>query len=134
MNAPILQKPSRLHAARNDPGDVADVGDDRHDRSALSANNVGLDGVGYLDAQQNSRFAVSMLERELRVAGVGVVDQQPLLVMADTLSLTFNADLVALDTADMGSENINPKADTTRVDVLLTKEPITLPTTTTTYP
>ncbi len=89
---------------------------------------------GYLDAQQNSRFAVSMLERELRVAGVGVVDQQPLLVMADTLSLTFNADLVALDTGDMGSVYINPNTDSASVDVLRTNEAITLPRTSTTYP
>ena len=40
--------------------------------------------TGRLDAQQNSRFAMSMLERELRVAGAGVADQQPLLVMANT--------------------------------------------------
>ena len=38
--------------------------------------------------------------------------------MADTLSLTFNADLVALDTGDMGSVYINPDADSASVDVL----------------
>ena len=75
---------------------------------------------GVLDAQQNSRFAISSLERELRMAGVGVVDQQPLLVMANKLSMTFNADLVALDTGDMGSVYINPDADSAAVDVLRT--------------
>ena len=59
-----------------------------------------------------------MLERELRVAGVGVVDQQPLLVMAGHARLTFNADLVALDTGDIGSVYINPDADSASVDVL----------------
>jgi len=29
---------------------------------------------GRLDAQSNSRYALSLLDRELRVAGVGVVD------------------------------------------------------------
>jgi prepilin-type N-terminal cleavage/methylation domain-containing protein len=89
---------------------------------------------GLLDAQQNSRFASSMLERELRVAGVGVVDQQPLLVMANKLALTFNADLVSLDTGDMGSVYINPDVDSSATDVLRTNEAITLPTTATTYP
>src|ERR1700759_3650812 len=72
---------------------------------------------GRLDAQQNSRFAVSMLERELRVAGMGVVDQQPLLVMAGPTSITFNADLAALDTGALGAVNINPDADSAPVGV-----------------
>ena len=81
---------------------------------------------GVLDAQQNSRFAISSLERELRVAGVGVVDQQPLLVMANKLAITFNANLVALDTGDMGSVYINPDADSAAVDVLRQTQAITL--------
>ncbi len=89
---------------------------------------------GLLDAQQNSRFAISMLERELRVAGVGVVDQQPLLVMANKLSMTFNADLVAIDTGDMGSVYINPDADSATVDVMRTSEALVLPGTAQTYP
>ena len=61
-----------------------------------------------------------MLERELRVAGVGVVDQQPLLVMANTLGITFNADLAALDTGDLSAVYINPDDDSSAVDVLRT--------------
>jgi prepilin-type N-terminal cleavage/methylation domain-containing protein len=90
--------------------------------------------AGVLDAQQNSRFALSELERELRTAGVGVVDAQPLLVQAGALGLTFNTDLVALDTGDLSAVYINPDADSAAVDVLRTNEKITLPGTSKLYP
>jgi len=90
--------------------------------------------AGRLDAQQNSRFALSMLERELRVAGVGVVDQQPLLVMAGSTGLTFNANLVALDTGDVGSVYIDRDADSASVGVLRRADRFMLPGTSTYYP
>jgi prepilin-type N-terminal cleavage/methylation domain-containing protein len=90
--------------------------------------------TGVLDAQQNSRFAVSSLERELRVAGVGVADAQPLLVMANTLGITFNADLVAADTSDIGSVYINPDADSAAVDVFRKANALALPGTSKNYP
>lgn len=89
---------------------------------------------GRLDAQSNSRYAVSMLDRELRMAGAGVVDAQPLLVEAGPLAITFNADLVALDTGDLTAVYINPDADSAGVDVLRNSEKITLPGTSTLYP
>lgn len=89
---------------------------------------------GRLDAQQNSRFALSMFERELRVAGVGVLDAQPLLVMANTLGITFNANLASRDTGDLGSVYINPDADSLSVDLLRTSDKITLPGTSKLYP
>lgn len=58
--------------------------------------------AGRADAQQNIRFAISTIERQLRVAGAGVVDQQPLLVQADPFAVTFNADYAARDTAAEG--------------------------------
>lgn len=90
--------------------------------------------AGRLDAQQNSRFAMSMIDRELRIAGVGVVDAQPLLVQAAPLAITFNADLAALDTGDKGAVYINPDADSAAVDVLRNSEKVTLPTSTNQYP
>jgi prepilin-type N-terminal cleavage/methylation domain-containing protein len=89
---------------------------------------------GRLDAQQNSRFAVSMLERELRVAGVGVVDAQPLLVMGGVSSLSFNANLVANDTGDLSSVYINPQADSASVGVWHSVNRMQLPGTTAFYP
>ena len=90
--------------------------------------------AGRLDAQQNSRFALSAIERELRVAGVGVADAQPILVQAGALAITFNADLVSPDTGDLGAVYINPDADSAGVDLLRTNEKITLPGTTKLYP
>ncbi len=84
---------------------------------------------------QNSRFALGLLERELRMAGVGVADAQPLLVMAGpTSAVTFNADLVALDTGDYSAVYINPDADSAGVDLMRTSAKITLPGTTKQYP
>lgn len=58
--------------------------------------------AGRSDAQQNVRFAISTIERQIRVAGAGVADQQPLLVQADPYAVTFNADYAARDTAAEG--------------------------------
>jgi hypothetical protein len=90
--------------------------------------------TGRLDAQSNSRYAVSMLDRELRMAGAGVVDAQPLLVEAGPVSITFNADLVSLDTGDLTAVYINPDADSAGVDVLRNSNKITLPGTSVRYP
>lgn len=90
--------------------------------------------AGKLDAQQNSRFAMSMIDRELRIAGVGVVDAQPLLVQAAPLAITFNVDLAALDTGDKSAVYINPDDDSAAVDMLRMTNKVTLPTSTTQYP
>jgi len=58
--------------------------------------------AGRSDAQQNVRFAISTMERQIRVAGAGVSDQQPLLVQADPFAVTFDADYAARDTAAEG--------------------------------
>lgn len=50
---------------------------------------------GRLEAQQNAQFSLSSLDRELRVAGIGVVDAQPILVQAEPRAITINADLVS---------------------------------------
>lgn len=92
------------------------------------------DQAGRLDAQQNSRFAIGNLEREFRMAGVSVVDQQPLLVMAGATALTFNADLVARDTGDLTAVYINPEADSGAVGMLRASNKITLPGTSKLYP
>lgn len=58
--------------------------------------------AGRSDAQQNVRFALSTIERQIRVAGAGVADAQPLLVQADPFAVTFNADYASRDTAAEG--------------------------------
>jgi prepilin-type N-terminal cleavage/methylation domain-containing protein len=99
-----------------------------------SQSNAVSTQAGRLDAQQNSRFAIGNLDRELRMAGGGVVNQQPLLVMAGATALTFNADLVALDTGDLAAVYINPDADSGAVGVLRSTNKITLPGTSNLYP
>lgn len=47
------------------------------------------------DAHQNARFGVSVIERELRVAGAGMPGTQPMIVQADPYAVTFNVDLVS---------------------------------------
>lgn len=83
--------------------------------------------AGRMEAQQTSQFGIATLERELRVAGVGVVDVQPLLVQADRLALTFNADLVSRTTGDVGSVYVDPDAAPAAVGVLATSNAIALP-------
>lgn len=58
--------------------------------------------AGRSDAQQNVRFATATIERQIRVAGAGVADAQPLLVQADPFAVTFNADYASRDTAAEG--------------------------------
>ncbi|MDQ2890358.1 MAG: prepilin-type N-terminal cleavage/methylation domain-containing protein [Gemmatimonadota bacterium] len=58
--------------------------------------------AGRSDAQQNVRFAISTIDRQLRVAGAGVADAQPLIVQADPYAITFNADYASRDTAAEG--------------------------------
>lgn len=66
---------------------------------------------GRLEAQQNAQFSLATLDREMRVAGIGVVDAQPILVQADPRAITFNADLVSRVANDPGAVYIDSDAD-----------------------
>ncbi len=89
---------------------------------------------GRLDAQQNARFAFNTIDRELRVAGVGALDQQPMLVQADSLAVTFNADLVSRDSGDASAIYYNPSVPAPLSTSLLLANQITLPRSSTLYP
>src|SRR4051812_1000822 len=67
--------------------------------------------AGRMDAQQNVRFAVTAIDRDLRMAGVGIVDKQPMVVQADPYAVTFNADLVTHDSTDPGAVYYDADAD-----------------------
>lgn len=90
--------------------------------------------AGRADAQQNARFAMSSIDRDLRVAGAGIVVQQPMIVMADEFGVTFNADLVSADSADPGSVYFDPSADPMGTTVLTSSRKINLPGTSQAYP
>jgi prepilin-type N-terminal cleavage/methylation domain-containing protein len=90
--------------------------------------------AGRLDAQQNARFALSTLERELRMGGVALGDGQPALVLAGPLSVGFNTNLVARDTVDWSAVYTNTDADVRAVGVWPAAKAMTLPGTTDAYP
>lgn len=90
--------------------------------------------AGMLEAQQNARFAVTNLDRDLRVAGVGIAPTQPMIVQASNTAITFNVDLVSRDSSDPLAVYIDPKADSTTTSALRTTAGITLPGTSITYP
>ena len=91
------------------------------------ANAVGLE-TQRMDALQNAEFAASQIERELREAGAGVTDAQPVMVQLDSLALTFNANMVSIDPADVRAVYRNEDADSTAVRAMLQSERMALPT------
>jgi len=64
-----------------------------------------------VDALQNAQFAASQMERELREAGAGVLDIQPMMVQLDTEAVTFNANMVSIDSGDVRAVYQLPDAD-----------------------
>jgi hypothetical protein len=89
---------------------------------------------GRLDAQQNAHFSLSTLERELRVAGIGVVDQQPIIVQAAPLAMTFNGDLVSRVKGDPGAVYIDVDADSDAVEGFRSRDAVKLPNSNVPYP
>ena len=79
------------------------------------------------DARQNARYGVSMIDRELRVAGIGVVDAQPMVVQAAPNAITFNVDLVSRLQSDAAAAYFDPDADANGVVALSNATKITLP-------
>jgi prepilin-type N-terminal cleavage/methylation domain-containing protein len=90
--------------------------------------------AGRDDAAQNARYGVSMIDRELRVAGVGVVDPQPLIVQAAPYAITFNVDLVTRDINDRGASYYDPDVDPNGAASLPKTSKITLPLVAVQYP
>lgn len=90
--------------------------------------------AGKDDAQQNARYGVSMIDRELRVAGVGVLDAQPLIIQAAPYAVTFNVDLVSRDINDKGAAYYDPDIDPNAAASLPQATKITLPTSAVQYP
>jgi len=90
-------------------------------------------GAGRLDALQNARYAQSVIDRELRLAG-GVFGQ-PTIVQAAPYSVTFNVDLYAQSaTADPNAAYTNSALDTLTTESFQVGLAKRLPTSTKTYP
>jgi len=90
--------------------------------------------AGRLDALQNARFSQNAIDRELRIAGVGATPNQPMLVQADPMAVTFNADLSTRDSTDPDAIYYDPYVDTLATGALPITRIITLPRSSTTYP
>jgi prepilin-type N-terminal cleavage/methylation domain-containing protein len=89
---------------------------------------------GRLEAQQNARFALQMIERELRMGGLALGNGQPSLVEAAPLAVAFNTNLVAKDTTDHTAVYGNPDADSRTVGMYPVIKALPLPGTTDYYP
>jgi prepilin-type N-terminal cleavage/methylation domain-containing protein len=89
---------------------------------------------GRLEAQQTAQFTLSELDRELRLAGVGVVDMQPILAQIDTNAITFNADLVSYVAGDPSAVYIDEDAPDEAAMVWNSARKATLPNSTRLYP
>jgi len=79
------------------------------------------------DAFQSAEFAVSQLDRDLRAAGAGVADIQPMLAQVDTQALTFNANVVSIDSGDVRAVYQLRDADTNGARGMFQNEAVTLP-------
>jgi hypothetical protein len=99
----------------------------------LQTRSLGA-GAGRLDALQTARFAQNAVDRELRIAGVGVLRQQPMIVQADPMAVTFNADLATRDSSDQSAVYFDPHVDTLSTQALPIARQITLPLSSTLYP
>ncbi|MBK5187065.1 MAG: hypothetical protein JJD97_02410 [Gemmatimonadaceae bacterium] len=90
--------------------------------------------AGRLDALQNARYAQNAIDRDLRIAGIGIVPAQPLLVQADGFAVTFNADLATKDVNDPSSIYYDPDIDSSGTISMDKSSPVTLPRSARTYP
>jgi hypothetical protein len=88
---------------------------------------------GRFEALQDGRFAITSLDRDLRVAGVGVVDEQPLLVEASNTAIVFNADIISRVVGDVGAVYVDTSADSTMTTVWRSADKLLLPGLTSVY-
>ncbi len=80
-----------------------------------------------MDAMQNAQFSAGQIERELREAGAGVADIQPMLVQADSEAMTFNANMISIDTGDVRAVYQIRDADTNSARAMFKSERLALP-------
>jgi prepilin-type N-terminal cleavage/methylation domain-containing protein len=90
--------------------------------------------AGRLEAQQNAYFGIASLERELRTAGIGVVDKQPMLVEAGPMAIVFNTNLISRVPGDLAAVYVDVDADSDAVEAFRSTEKIALPNSSVRYP
>jgi type II secretory pathway pseudopilin PulG len=89
---------------------------------------------GRQDALQNARFAQNSIDRDLRIAGIGIVSEQPLIVQADKYAVTFNADLATADSTDPSSIYYDASVDSMATISMVNTSPVQLPRSVINYP
>lgn len=90
-------------------------------------NNLVSRETTRMDALQNAQFAAGQVERELRQAGAGVVDIQPMIVQIDSEAITFNANMVSIDSGDVKAVYQMLDADPNAVRGMRQTEKVQLP-------
>ena len=90
--------------------------------------------AGRLDALQNARYAQNAIDRDLRIAGIGIISAQPLMVQADGFAMTFNADLATKDKNDPSSIYYDPDIDSSGTVSMDRGNKVTLPLSAVSYP
>lgn len=90
--------------------------------------------AGRLDAMQNARYAQNAIDRDLRIAGTGVMSSQPLIVQAGANAITFNGDLVTTDSADPAAVYYDPSVDSSLTMGMTTAGQVSLPLSAISYP
>jgi prepilin-type N-terminal cleavage/methylation domain-containing protein len=93
--------------------------------------------AGRFDAQQNARFGANTVDRELRIAGAGLPNQQPMIVQATPYAVTFNADLATHDSTALGTFGAvyyNPDLPLSATTSMTPSTSVTLPLSSVVYP
>jgi prepilin-type N-terminal cleavage/methylation domain-containing protein len=85
-----------------------------------------------LDAEQIARYAQRAIDKELRLAIAE--DGQSMIVMAGTMAISFNANLLARDTSDANALEIDEDADSSVTEAWRVANASTLPLSTELYP
>ncbi len=93
---------------------------------ALGAN------AGRLDAEQIARYAQRAIDSELRLADAD--SGQPLIVYAGPMGISFNVNLLAIDTTDPGALAVNPGADSSATEAWRVADAAPIPLTARNYP
>jgi Tfp pilus assembly protein PilW len=98
--------------------------------------------MGRADALLTARFAQNTLDRELRNIGIGVEPMntalgiprnQPKIVQAADFAVTFNSNLVTVDTADVAAVHYDPNVPVSLTNAMPASA-VTLPLSSITYP
>jgi prepilin-type N-terminal cleavage/methylation domain-containing protein len=91
-------------------------------------------GTERIAMYQNTRYALTELEKDLRTAGAGVSDNQPQLIYAGTNVVAFNANYWTNTPGDIYAVYYDPDAPDSAVQALTQPQKMTIPLTSFGYP